>query len=78
MRIAQDEILGKRPNKIPEPQRGGTKLASQCPCAGTVSALPLRAKQDVSRVSGPREAQRRTAWFWRCVLLGCACALVGR
>jgi len=29
MKIAQDEILGKQPDKNPEPQRGGTKLASQ-------------------------------------------------
>jgi len=27
--IAQDEILGKQPNKPPEPQRGGTNPASQ-------------------------------------------------
>jgi len=29
MIIAQDKILGKQPKNNPEPQRGGTKLASQ-------------------------------------------------
>jgi hypothetical protein len=28
-KIAQDEILGKRPNKVPEPQRGGSKLVGE-------------------------------------------------
>ena len=40
-----------------------------CDSPGTVSALPPGAEQTLSRVSRPREARLRAAWFWRSVLL---------